>query len=576
MLSFDFINKDVLNWNGKSFLPLGKLFSSLNHEENSELENKLSGKTFEKPSAIWATLGWSDNSPFKPSGALEFSKDCNLDSKGVTLNEVLNIWDFNPMSQKKGFKVQERFINFDKTDFHFEKNEFDFSEIPTLQLTLFLNPDEGAIVYYQHSDKEDYHSNKADVEYILPQRTDSNYSSDRDRLHYVFPIIPPKLTAYNEDTGKLYLKPEEIESSFIIKVLTFKRHNLAADELYKEASSNINLWLDSNLKKVGQHQKKEGLNGKSHRNRNFHFVGNRKYSLLKFDSNHDEFFSIDKNSIDTSKKTLLLLHGTFSSTSASYNQLYGNDNSLLKKFIQHGIFDQIIGFDHPTMIHDAFDNSRVLYSQLDGLVFEKAVDILSYSRGALLAKWLASDPQNNFFETANIITFSGANGIGYFKSNKYVSKGLSIIKKIIPGPTSKLVGALAQFSAEFFLQLPGNQQMTPNNQKLVKILTTRLLSEDTRVQTVASDWDRTLETNSSKRPFTRALDGIIKFILGPKHDWVVGFAEQQISPDPLDHPIAITSMHMKNFDLEYLKSNTHDIIYNYFKLKRQSQKLIPA
>lgn len=569
MINFDFANNNTFQLKMNSFLPLGKVLGPSDIVENEKFLQKLESRNYSKPDAIWGTLGWKNKNVFKPKGQIQFSEKGNFNSTGSCLKEIETVWGFNPLSKSEDFIVKEQFINFDEVEFSFSKTEFTYDQIPQLRLSLFLNPDEGALVYYQHSPKSDFDSDESNIEYILPQRTDTNYTTDRDRLHYYFPIIPPNHTTYNEENGKLYLKDSVVETSFIVKVLTFKRNNLAAPELYQEASSSINLWIGKKHKKEIETQSLSKLNGQNALSKGFHFLGNRKYSLLRYDELLDQFTHVDTTHIDTSKKTLLLIHGTFSSTEGSYGKLYNNEESLLKKLIKHGIFEQIISFDHPTISHDAFDNVRVLYDRLEGLVFEHPVDILSYSRGALVAKWLASDPENTFFSTGNIITFSGANGVGYYKAGKYVSKGLSVMRKIIPGPTAKLITALAQFSAEFFLELPGNQQMTPNNKKLVKILTSNLSNPESRVQTIAVDWNKSLVSNPLKRPFAKVLDGMIKLILGPKHDWVVGFQEQKISPDDIDNPIEITSMHVKNFDLHYVKTNTHDIIYNYFKLKRQ-------
>lgn len=568
MAKFNLKEENLFKWKKNNFVPLGISVNDLTSSDTEDFNAKLNERSLNKPTSIWGTLGWANNDLFLPKGQLEFSESGNLDSQGLTLSEIENIWEFNPLSKTEGFKVKEHYINFDSCDFNFKAKSFSVADVPTLRLCLFLNPDEGAIVYYQHSKIGDHNPIEGDVEYILPQQTDPNYSTDRDRLNYLVPIVPSELMDFNDETGKLSLKKEKNETSFILKVLTFKRHNLVATELLNEASDNINLWINDKYRQDIDRTKDQKLSGLNVLNHKYNFIGKSKYSLLKYDSDSDVFYQISKEEIDTSQKTLLLLHGTFSSTYGSYGKLYNNENSLLNRLIRHGLFDQIISFDHPTVTQDAFDNCEVLYERLSGLVFEQNIDILSYSRGALVAKWLASDPSNTFFKVDHIITFSGANGVSYYKSGSYVSKGLSILKKILPGPTTKLIAAFAQFSAEFFLQLPGNQQMTPNHIKLIKILTAELSSKETRVQTVVSNWDKSLTRNSFKRPFGKVLDGIIKFILGPKHDWVVGFPEQRISPDPLDHPIEIASMHVKNFNLEYVKTNTHDIIYNYFKLKR--------
>jgi hypothetical protein len=49
---------------------------------------------------------------------------------------------------------------------------------------------------------------------------------------------------------------------------------------------------------------------------------------------------------------------------------------------------------------------------------------------------------------------------------------------------------------------------------------------------------------------------------------MVGFVEQKIDPTELANaPIDIKSMHVKNFDLDYVGPavNTHNMIYNYFQ-----------
>ena len=574
MLSLNINKSELFEWSDKVFLPLGIPHNLLNTTNRQQLEKKLSGNSQLKPISTWGTLGWKNDEHFKPEGVIEFSRKGNLTSEGSTLKEIQNIWDFNPLSREKDFRVKERFINFDKLDFKFSKTNFDYDDLPMLRLTLFLDPDEGAMVYYQHSEKQNFNSTQANIEYILPQRTDEDYSTDRDRLHYYFPIVTNGITEFDDNSGKLILLDKSKDTSFIVKILTFKRNNLPAKALYNEASNSINLWtsakskVDSIKASISVEQKKK-IPGHS-----ISLIGTKKYAILKYDELLDQFVCSDKEQIDPAKKTLLLLHGTFSNTSGSYGKLYNNSRSLLKRMIKHGIFEQIISFDHPTVTHDAFQNSQILYRLIQGFRFEQSVDILSYSRGALLAKWLASDKDNKLFKTANIMTFSGANGVGYYKSGKFVAKGLSILRKLIPGPTSKLIASLAQFSAEFFLELPGNQQMTPENERLLKILKAKLINPRTRVQTIAADWNKSLITHPIKRPFARVMDGVIKLILGPKHDWVVGFREQEISPDSIDNTIQITSMHVKNFDLEYVKTNTHEIIYNYFKLKRQVR--VPA
>ena len=155
MITHNFNSDALYEGNKLSFLPLGYKFQDLDDYHLSELGRKLNWKNFDKIDCCWATLGWQNNKKFSLSGSIDYSEKGNENSNGATRKEIESIWQFNPLSNESGFKVTERFINFDNVEFNIDRELFHFDDIPKLRLTLFLNCDEGALVYYQHSSKED-------------------------------------------------------------------------------------------------------------------------------------------------------------------------------------------------------------------------------------------------------------------------------------------------------------------------------------------------------------------------------------------------------------------------------------
>jgi hypothetical protein len=185
----------------KRFVALGQPAEELDSKQHSALKNKISYRRKSNLKSNWATLGWSDDSEFMPEGKISYSKVGNLDSKALALEEIKHIYKFNPRPKGKKF-VTERYINFDDVDFGFKRKLFKIDDLPELRLTLFLQPDEGAIVFYQFSDIDIRHDVNADIQYVLPNSTGPDHHTNRDRLHYFFPIIP---------TGELSMSTEEKE-----------------------------------------------------------------------------------------------------------------------------------------------------------------------------------------------------------------------------------------------------------------------------------------------------------------------------------------------------------------------------
>jgi hypothetical protein len=91
-----------------------------------------------------------------------------------------------------------------------------------------------------------------------------------------------------------------------------------------------------------------------------------------------------------SARILLFVHGTFSSTVGSFGMLTSTPEG--KKFLKAASrsYDAIVGFDHRTLSRDPLENATDLQVRLKAqhLSFTPRVDIVSYSRGALVARSL--------------------------------------------------------------------------------------------------------------------------------------------------------------------------------------------
>lgn len=511
--------------------------------QTSEIEAIKTQLTPAKPESFWATLGWVDDSPFKYEGAIQFSETGNLRSEGATGKIVSELKGIHP--EIENTPLIERYINLDSTDL--------MNEDPSrkIRLDLFLENDEAAVVYVQHSRKTNYNDEDAEIEFILAKETIQESEKIKVQQTYEVPNILA-LTAEFKRTHPVVLEDFE-PSSFIIKILTFKRGVGTAKKLFKESIKNITLNLGADF---------------------FEKVGEEKYNLLTFNtegiasSEHlggtfDQVATF--NQLKKGVKTLFLIHGTFSSTTNTFRHLHSKNadgESFLQSLIRDGIYEQIIAFDHPTISADVNANiTYMLENFMVGTPFSHTpVDILACSRGAIFAQAICNSPKTkHVFNIQKVISFSAANGVDYFTSAEKICDFLSVWKKIASGSFLKVILALTEYSAKFFLELPGCQQMKPGSNSLKTILNTELHQDDTRFYLFVSDWKY---KNSRGWLFKRAgalvLDFGISKILGNEHDWVVGCDSQRKVPKKavIAEIKLLDSMHCKYFDLDYTLPKT--------------------
>ncbi|MDH0748868.1 CHAT domain-containing protein [Pseudomonas sp. GD03842] len=83
-------------------------------------------------------------------------------------------------------------------------------------------------------------------------------------------------------------------------------------------------------------------------------------------------------------QVLLLIHGTFSSTSGSFGALTAHESG--REFLSQAYqkYDAVIGFDHKTLAEDVETNAQAMALVLGGLPRGTIVDSVAFSRGGLV------------------------------------------------------------------------------------------------------------------------------------------------------------------------------------------------
>jgi hypothetical protein len=292
------------------------------------------------------------------SGTLFFSAKGSLHSVPgrsgqATLREIddLRRGRHPAIERDEEAQVLERYISFEAMDLPQPNGEFTWEQVPALRLTLFLQPNEGALVFYQHMDPRGVRKGRGpdgtSIEYLLPRPTENHDCSMRDRLHYRIPVLPPhRLEPGTTSERHLRYSEKPSSSKFVVKVLTFRREN-----------SNSN---DVMLRVAEQ-------------------CGVESHKLWKWDAGSGCFVSISPGSVDLTARTLLFIHGTFSSTAEAFADLSaGATKSWIARVLAARHYSQILGFDYPTILVGPQANAAALRTFLGGDI-QGQWDILTHS-----------------------------------------------------------------------------------------------------------------------------------------------------------------------------------------------------
>lgn len=544
--------------NGRTnFIPLGNHYS-LSEEQKRVIEAHLPFSKTERINQIWGTLGWKDDKMFEENGTLQFSEKGQLtEAKGATLQQIKMLYDIYPEIPVNGNKVRERYIDLNDLKIDTPPN-ISLKDLKELRLDIFLDNNEGAVVYLQHSDKDNVDEEDAFIEYISPQPTDDNNRLDqRNRLTFHIPFQFKKNLKPNgiegdmdtrllEPVKYLELSDDPIDkltdedgneiilenTGFVIKVLTFVRNARTPEEALKSIGSNIARQANKPILKAQLDK-----------------FGQDKYALLKFVPEQDilneekQFTKIvNKNAIDLSAKTLLLIHGTFKDTYGTFDDFivkkYGETNhNFLNFLIKKGYYDQILAFDHPYFWDTPEENANwLIENHFSDICFEpEKLDIMGASRGALLGMYLATDTKMaDHLKPHKLISFSGG-ASGYINTVAGLSKWISVLKMNAPLPVQKLLLGVASIGLNYVHKNSGLAALKPGSAFLQKVYS-QPLPNSVYFKPMVADWHRKLVTGKGwldtgmKRALASGLDTVIKLFLGWQHDWVIGSAEQRKLP----------------------------------------------
>ncbi|HET6992740.1 MAG TPA: hypothetical protein VFJ43_15505 [Bacteroidia bacterium] len=441
-------------------------------------------------SDFWATLGRQDNASVinSWSGNVVCSRVGNnsFTDRGRMIKEqaqqLCDLYsDINPDLNS----VYEKFISLRGLNFGTDP------AARKLRLTIMVPPGEHALTFLQHTDLSDMTSQNGVFEYILPETVDP--VGNKDRLTYLFEI--PQVS---------------IDGAFqtVIKVMSF-RSAITMKSTVGDVKDKLRA-LDN------------------------------PYGIKLFDPAQNKFLAIADQDIatkiDRNKKTLLLIHGTISSIQKSYGDLYDSGKKtaattandwLQKDIIGSKKYEQIIGFDHPSIVDSPQQNADKLFSMLAPLgSFSQAVDIITTSRGGLVGKCVINAKQN-IMKVERAATVACANGVELLNTGQALGRFFGILRQMDQEPVSKAALLLLQLVVKVVLDMPGIKIMQKNDPDLNALLAAQPANPDFRYLPLCGDYLLTAKHPPEWKFVDLLLSGLMKDL---HHDWVVESDFQVIMP----------------------------------------------
>ena len=224
----------------------------------------------------------------------------------------------------------------------------------------------------------------------------------------------------------------------------------------------------------------------------------KRYEILFYNFKEKKFKTLKRNeilsTIDLSKRTLILLHGTIKGSfngrskkrhkregHGSFKYLYAGDNTKIGRHLHFfdylkGIqknravqYEQIIALEHETILHDPKMNVQKFRSLLflDSLQFEKPVSILSASRGSLLAKYICQPSSGVPFSVDKVCVVSGGYS-DYFKDKLGAKAYVINLAKLfgINGPLKFILS----LTLDVIVKLPGLDVQNKNSKRFKNLI----------------------------------------------------------------------------------------------------------
>ncbi|MDF1699260.1 MAG: S8 family serine peptidase, partial [Saprospiraceae bacterium] len=170
--------------------------------------------------------------------------------------------------------------------------------------------------------------------------------------------------------------------------------------------------------------------------------------------------------INTTKKTLLLIHGTWSHTEASFDELLKN-NAFKNKLISEGYNSSILGYDMSTLKDSVTENAAEIKTKLASLKLDNnKLTVIAFSRGCLVAKEVFKDPAN----TPKMVFAGGTiNGtpLAYKDNIPKVLDKITNLSVLATGGVVSGIFKLVSFLTKKLLDLPGLKDQAPNSALII-------------------------------------------------------------------------------------------------------------
>lgn len=303
---------------------------------------------------------------------------------------------------------------------------------------------------------------------------------------------------------------------------------------------------------------------------------------------------------DKPARILLLVHGTFSSTTSGFGSLAGTTEG--RKFLGEALstYDAVLGFNHATLSEDPSTNAEELLASLLGYDWKQPphIDVIAHSRGGLVFRSLveqllpSSGWQAHFDRAIFVACTNGGTQLASVENWKTladlytnIAVGACRIAGLIPqakvaslilGEIIKGLGALVEFCATNALMdnaVPGLAAMQPGKGFINEIndfQPGQPTPEKSRYYAVVSNFEPRLPgENSEPKEFPPRL-----------LSWLGDIAMDQLMGKPNDLVVDVPSMtqidpQIGKFIKETLDFGTNSQVYhtNYFNQPKVIDKL---